>query len=119
MEVSMFVGHIDEIEKKTLNHPLMRAVEKQILIGPKQGWADYVMRLFTLGKDGYAPRHTHPWPHIMYAVEGKGNLFMDGQDFPLRSGSVAYVSADKEHQVSNVGPDKFVFICIVPKEGEA
>ena len=114
----MFVGHRDTIEKIAQNHPALHAVEKQILIGPEQGWTDHVMRLFTLGKDGYAPRHSHPWPHIMYAVEGDGNLFMDGTDHPLKAASVAYVPADIEHQVSNAGKESFVFICIVPKIGE-
>ncbi len=115
----MFVGHKDNIEKKVIDSPLMHAVEKQILIGPEQGWDDYVMRLFTLGKGGYAPRHAHPWPHIMYAVEGEGTLFMAGKETSLTPGSVAYVPSDIEHQVSNAGSDNFVFICIVPKKGEA
>lgn len=115
----MFVGHRDDIKKVAQVHPSLHAVEKQILIGPDQGWADHVMRLFTLAEGGYAPRHVHPWPHIMYVVEGKGNLFMDGSDYPLIPGSVAYVPADIEHQVSNAGEQDFVFICIVPKIGEA
>ena len=115
----MFVSHRDEIEKKVIEHPSMKAVEKQILIGPDQGWGDHVMRLFTLGPGGYAPRHSHPWPHIMYVVEGRGNLFMDGSDHPLTPGSVAYVPSEIEHQVSNAGDGSFVFMCIVPKIGEA
>jgi quercetin dioxygenase-like cupin family protein len=54
----------------------------------------------------------------MYVVEGEGNLFMEGKDYPLRGGSVAYVPSDCDHQVSNTGDHPFVFICIVPKEGE-
>ncbi len=115
----MFVSHRNEIEKRAQHHPEMREVEKQILIGPEQGWQDHVMRLFTLGNGGYAPRHTHPWPHIIYALEGSGNLFMDGKDHPLTPGSVAYVPADIDHQISNAGKEDFVFICIVPKIGEA
>ena len=115
----MCVSHRDEIEKKVIEHPSMKAVEKQILIGSEQGWSDHVMRLFTLGPGGYAPRHSHPWPHIMYVVEGRGNLFMDGSDHPLTPGSVAYVPSEIEHQVSNAGDGSFVFMCIVPKIGEA
>lgn len=114
----MFVSHRDVIMKQVLNDPAMKSVEKQILIGPEQGWADYVMRLFTLGKEGYAPRHHHPWPHIMYVVEGEGNLFMEGKDYPLRAGSVTYVPSECDHQVSNTSDLPFVFICIVPKEGD-
>ncbi len=114
----MFVSHRDEIEKKQLENPAMKGVVKQVLIGPDQGWKDYVMRMFTLTKGGYAPRHSHPWQHILYITEGEGNLFMNGIDYPLVPGSVAYVPADVEHQVANAGDAKFVFMCIVPEFGE-
>ncbi|MDD3902307.1 MAG: cupin domain-containing protein [Sphaerochaeta sp.] len=114
----MFVSHRDEIEKKRISSPGSNEVLKQVLVGPEQGWKDHVMRMFTLGKEGCAPRHAHPWQHIIYVVEGKGNLFMDGKDYPLTPGSVCYVPSDILHQVSNAGEDAFVFICIVPEFGD-
>jgi len=110
----MFVSHRDDIEKLKISD----LITKQILVGPEQGWDDYVMRLFTLEKDGKAPHHSHPWPHIMFAVEGSGNLYLEGQNHPLKPGSVAYVPDNADHQVSNAGEQQFVFICIVPKDGD-
>ena len=110
----MFVSHRDEIEKRQISD----LITKQILVGPEQGWKDHVMRMFTLEKGGAAPRHSHPWQHIIYVVEGVGNLFMDGTDYPLKAGSVAYVPSDILHQVSNAGEQRFVFICIVPEYGD-
>jgi quercetin dioxygenase-like cupin family protein len=114
----MFVSHRDVIEKKRLENPSMQKVTKQVLIGPEQGWDDYVMRMFTLGKDGYTPRHSHDWQHILYAVEGDGVLYMDGTEYVLTAGSTAYVNGGLEHQIMNIGNSEFVFICIVPKEGD-
>ena len=114
----MFVSHRDEIEKKQIESPSSNKVTKQVLVGPEQGWKDHVMRMFTLGKGGFAPRHAHPWQHIIYGVEGKGMLFMDGKDYPLKAGSTAYVPADILHQISNAGDENFVFICIVPEFGD-
>lgn len=111
----MFVSHRDEIEKKNIAEKVI----KQVLIGPEQGWEDYVMRMFTLEKEGKAPHHSHPWQHVIFAVEGKGNLFMVGKDYPLESGSVAYVPDGIDHQISNAGEEQFVFICIVPMRGDA
>jgi quercetin dioxygenase-like cupin family protein len=110
----MFVSHRDEIEKKQISE----TITKQVLVGPQQGWKDHVMRMFTLQKGGKAPYHAHPWQHIIYAVEGVGNLLMDGKDYPLTAGSVAYVPDDVVHQVSNAGDGTFVFICIVPERGD-
>ncbi|MGH0054139.1 MAG: cupin domain-containing protein [Sphaerochaetaceae bacterium] len=110
----MFVSPRNNIEKKHISEHIV----KQILIGPEQGWDDYVMRLFTLEQKGKAPHHSHPWQHVIFAVEGEGNLLMDGKDYALTSGSVAYVPEGIDHQVSNAGTQQFVFICIVPKRGD-
>ncbi|MDT4763036.1 cupin domain-containing protein [Sphaerochaeta sp. PS] len=114
----MFVSHRDEIEKKQIVSPTTHEVTKQVLVGPDQGWKDYVMRMFTLGKGGFAPKHTHPWQHILYIVEGKGTLFLDGKDYPLTAGSTAYVPAEALHQILNAGEEPFVFLCIVPEFGD-
>jgi quercetin dioxygenase-like cupin family protein len=115
----MFISHRDEIEKKTISGDAVKHVQKQVLIGPGQGWDDYVMRMFTLGSEGHTPKHSHPWPHIIYVVEGNGTLEYEGEEFELRPGSTSYVTGGHEHQLRNAGSDQFVFICIVPKEGDA
>lgn len=114
----MFVSHRDNITKKKIESAAVKGVTKQVLIGPDQGWDDYVMRMFTLEPGGFAPRHSHDWQHILYIVEGNGILFLDGNEFPLIPGSTAYVPENSEHQILNNGADKFVFICIVPERGD-
>jgi len=114
----MFISHRDEIPGKKLSGETLKNVTKQVLIGPEQGWDDYVMRMFTLEKDGFTPRHNHDWPHILYIVEGEGTLHIDGVDHPVEAGATAFVPRGKEHQLMYRGGDKFVFICIVPKEGD-
>lgn len=114
----MFISHRDEIPGKELSGDALKNVTKQVLIGQEQGWEDYVMRMFTLGKDGYTPRHAHDWPHIVYVVEGEGALHLDGTDYSVRAGSTAFIPGGKEHQLMHRKGEKFVFICIVPKEGD-
>ncbi|WP_320129123.1 cupin domain-containing protein [uncultured Sphaerochaeta sp.] len=114
----MFVSHRDEIAKRKLEGKGIKEVTKQVLVGPDQGWKDHVLRMFTLGKGGFAPLHSHPWEHIIYAVEGKGTLFMDGKEYPLTPGSTAYINANLQHQVLNAGDQNFVFLCIVPEFGD-
>ncbi len=110
----MYVSHRSQIEGKQISD----LVTKQILVGPEEGWEGYVMRLFTLEPTGAAPRHSHDWPHIVYVLEGEGNLFLEGVDYPLTAGSVAYVPTESDHQISNRGAGRFVFICIVPERGD-
>ncbi len=114
----MFVSHRDEIERRRLSSSALNGVTKQVLIGPDQGWEDYVMRMFTLDVGGYTPKHCHAWSHVIYSVEGDGMLIIDGKECQVRAGSTAYVDGGLEHQVLNTGDTSFVFICIVPREGD-
>jgi len=114
----MFVGHIDDIEKKEIRSPELKDVFKQAPIGPDQGWQDHVMRVFSLKAGGHTPKHSHPWPHINYVLKGKGFLHHGGEETPIRSGSVAYVPEGVEHQFVNNSEDELSFICIVPREGD-
>ena len=114
----MFVSHVDDIEKKELKGDAILGVTKQVLIGEKEGWADYVMRRFSLSKGGYAPYHTHPWPHITYVLEGEGILHLDGKDYPLTAGSTSYVPSNMIHQIKATKDSHLVFLCIVPPQGD-
>ena len=114
----MYISHIDEIEKKALRGETLEGVTKQTAVGPEQGWADHVMRVFTVSPGGHTPKHRHPWPHINYVLDGSGTLYHSGETSGISRGSVAYVPADTEHQFTNTGTENLVFICIVPKEGD-
>lgn len=114
----MYVKKRSEIDKKTFNTETMKNVEKQVLIGRDQGWDSHVMRMFTLTKDGYSPKHSHPWDHMVYIVKGEGIIFIDGTDYPVSGDSVAFVPGGKEHQFLQKGKDELVFMCIVPTEGD-
>lgn len=114
----MFISDLDSIEKIKLEADTMKNVTKQVLVGPQQGWDSHVMRVFTLGKDGYTPRHSHLWPHINYIIAGEGILFVDGKEYPVKAGGTAYVPGGSEHQFRQKGNSEFSFICIVPREGD-
>ncbi len=114
----MIVSNIKDLAGVEIQGPEVKNALKKVLVSPDQGWEGYVMRLFELGASGYTPRHSHPWPHINYIVQGRGTLHLDGQDYELEAGSFAYVPGGKLHQFTNLSEEKFVFICIVPEEGD-
>ena len=115
----MFLSHIDEIASKTISGDGVKNIEKQALIGPEQGWKGQVMRRFVLTDGGHTPKHSHPWPHTVLVLEGEGELFYEGETFPLKAGSVAQVTENREHQFRQSSKEPFAFICIVPEEGDA
>ena len=111
------VGHIHDLIGKKMTHPSAKNAFMKVLVSETEGWADYVLRVVEVQKDGFTPKHHHPWPHINYVLEGKGSLMIDGKEHPLKAGSYAFVPDHALHQFRNVGDDVLKFICIVPKRG--
>ncbi len=103
-----------------IKNPQNKNILKKVLVSPEVGWEDYVMRLFELtpGENSCSPRHNHQWQHIIYIVEGKGIIHLDGTDYEVEKNSFAYIPGGKTHQLINTGSEKFSFICIVPPEGD-
>ena len=114
----MIVSHERDVLGTRINNDEIKNAVKKVLISPTQGWAGYVMREFELDQGGYTPRHTHPWPHIIYILAGQGTLHLDGQDYQVEAGSFAFAPNNKLHQFINTGDGRFAFICIVPEEGD-
>ncbi len=113
----MIVSHEEKAISNTIDSPEVQYAAMKVLVGAGEGWTDHVMRIIELGPDGYSPKHSHPWPHINYMIEGKGVLSIEGREHAVDAGSYAYVPAGDEHQFRNTGDGMFRFICIVPKEG--
>ncbi|MDA8137179.1 MAG: cupin domain-containing protein [Desulfobacteraceae bacterium] len=113
----MIVDQEQNVPPIVMNSPEVKAAAIKVLVGPQQGWSDYVMRIIELGPDGYSPAHAHPWPHINYMIEGQGTLMIEGKIHMVKAGGYAYVPAGSHHQFKNTGSGLFRFICIVPKEG--
>lgn len=114
----MFLSHEDNIEKKEYNGENLKNVIKQSLVGPKEGWDGYVMRVFTLLKDGFTPRHSHPWPHINYIVSGEGTVYLSSQEYEVTPGSTVYIPSNTVHQFMANKNSNLKFICIVPEKGD-
>ena len=115
----MIISHLDKVIPIVMSGNTVNNASMLKLVGPEEGWDSHVMRVVELGEDGFSPKHTHPWPHINYIIEGEGVLFLNSKENPIQAGSFAYVPADELHQFRNTGKGTFKFICIVPTEGHA
>ncbi len=113
----MAIGHISDLVGKEINHPKALDSSMKVLISPKEGWDGYVMRVVEVKENGYTPKHSHPWPHVNYILEGEGELMIDSKNHRVVAGSYAYVPGNAVHQFKNIGKNVFKFICIVPEEG--
>lgn len=111
------IGHINQLTFKEITNPEVKYAKMLALISPKEGWEGHVMRIFELDVQGHTPKHSHPWYHVNYVLEGHGELMIENEYFQLTPGSYAYVPGNKIHQFKNIGTKPFRFMCIVTEEG--
>ena len=98
--------------------PGQAEITKRIVFGPDKDWPDYVMRCFTLEGSAAVPLHTHEWPHYVVILQGRGELHVNGEVHELDPMSWAYVLPHSEHSFVKTGSEPFIFLCIVPKDGD-
>lgn len=111
------IKHLEEQTAKVFDSPEVKNASMKVMVDPSMGWDSHVMRMMEVGVGGYTPKHSHPWPHINYMVEGEGTLLLNGEEVPVKAGSYAFVPGNELHQFRNTGDKPFKFICIVPTEG--
>ena len=94
-------------------------VEKRIVFAPGKFWDDYVARHFTVAPGTDTPFHSHDWPHYVLFLSGQCTAEIDGERYDLGRDCWAHVPSGTKHFFKNTGNEPFVFICIVPKEGDS
>ena len=64
------------------------------LVDDKDGAPNFAMRQFDVAPGGHTPRHSHPYEHEIYVLEGAGEVIEGDQARPLKAGDVVYVAPD-------------------------
>ncbi|MDX9691025.1 MAG: cupin domain-containing protein [Acholeplasmataceae bacterium] len=113
----MIVGHLNELEFKNIVSPEVQGASIAVLVSPREGWEGHVMRVLEVEPNGFTPKHSHPWYHVNYVIEGSGELMIDHKYYAITSGSYAYVPGNTIHQFKNTGKTTLKFICIVIESG--
>ena len=63
---------------------------------------------------GYTPRHSHPYEHEVFVLEGEGVVLEGDTSIRCAAGDVVLVVPDEVHQFRNTGSTPLKFLCLVP-----
>jgi len=89
------------------------------LIGERDGAPNFAMRQFEVGVGGHTPKHSHPYEHEVYVLEGAGEILDGDTPRPFRAGDVIFVQSDEVHQFRNTGSAPLKFLCLVPNSSSS
>lgn len=112
----MKVTQVEAVEQRRVDMPGSESCQVRWLVGPSDGAPNFAMRQFEVAPGGFTPRHSHPYEHEVYVLEGEGTVFQDQLAHALRPGTVVYVAPDEIHQFRNDGAGPLKFLCLVPND---
>lgn len=81
---------------------------------PRDGAPNYALRVIEVAPGGHTPKHTHPYEHENFVMEGQGRVLIDDTWHEVGPGSVIFVPASVLHTYENTGAASFKFLCGIP-----
>jgi quercetin dioxygenase-like cupin family protein len=115
-EVPHMIGNMNDIVAARIESPDALDASIRILVSPKEGWKDHVLRVIEIGPGGHTPKHSHAWFHVNLVLHGTGVLEVDGRTTDMDEGSYAFIPGGAVHQFRNAGTEPFRFLCIIPAD---
>ena len=110
----MKIQAAEQVESNPVDMEGAEGCQVRWLVGEADGAPNFAMRQFEVEPGGHTPRHSHPYEHEIFVLEGSG-VIVDGEiERPLAPGDVVYVAPDDVHQFRNTGSDGFKFLCLIP-----
>jgi quercetin dioxygenase-like cupin family protein len=110
----MKVCHYEQVESQAVDMPGAEGCHVRWLIGAADNAPNFAMRQFEVLPGGHTPRHSHPYEHEVFVLEGQGLVYEGDTARPLAPGDVVYVKPDEIHQFRNTGSGSLKFLCLVP-----
>ncbi len=110
----MKVGHYEQVAKAPVTMEGAAGCHVRWLMDEKQGAPNFAMRQFEVAPGGYTPKHSHPYEHEVFVLEGSGVVLEGDEEHPLRAGDFVFVTPDEIHQFRNTGSVPLKFLCMVP-----
>ena len=110
----MKLSHFQEVEQNDVDMPGARGCKVRWLVGQQDGAANFSMRQFEVGVDGYTPKHSHPYEHEVFVLAGEGTVLEGETVHEIKTGDVIFVKPDEIHQFKNTGEQPLQFLCLIP-----
>lgn len=90
-----------------------RGATKQVLIGPADGAAHFVVRYFEIPPGSASTLDEHAHDHGVVIVRGRGTVLLGSTEHAIMSGDVVYVAPEERHQF-RAAEEPLGFLCVVP-----
>jgi len=106
--------HYTDVPAKTFGDAAPGVTIRWLIDEEHDGAPNYALRMIEVTPDGHTPRHSHPFEHENFVVEGRGRVLLGETWHDVGPGSVVFVPAGLLHTYANAGDTPFRFLCGIP-----
>lgn len=111
----MIIRAVDDVE----TIPYAQGIQKRLVISPKEGAPNFVMRVFDVSSNHRTMYHAHDFEHEVLVLSGEGALIDgEGRARQVKPMDAIFIPANEKHCLKNTGSDTLRFVCLVPVKGE-
>ncbi len=110
----MRINHYEQVTQAPVTMEGASGCQVRWLVDAQQGAPNFAMRQFEVAPGGYTPKHSHPYEHEVFVLEGEGVVLEGDVEHPLKTGDFVFVTPGEPHQFKNTGPRPLKFLCMVP-----
>lgn len=108
------VVHYSEVPAQVFGPEAPGTTIRWLIDDEHDGAPIYALRMIEIAPGGHTPRHSHPYEHENFVVEGQGRVWVNGGWRAVRAGDVIFVPGGMEHVYENTGDTPFKFLCGIP-----
>jgi quercetin dioxygenase-like cupin family protein len=108
------VVHYTEIPAQVFGDQAPGTTIRWLIDDDHDGAPVYALRLIEVAPGGHTPRHSHPYEHENFVIEGQGRVQIDGEWHAVSVGDVIFVPPNARHTYVNAGDTPFKFLCGIP-----
>jgi quercetin dioxygenase-like cupin family protein len=114
----MKVHHLEDVPSAPVDMAGSAGCQVRWLIGEREGAPNFAMRQFEVEPGGHTPKHSHPYEHEVFILEGTGTILEGEVEHRFKTGDVIFVAPDDVHQFRNTGATPLKFLCLVPNSSK-
>ncbi|MDF1810030.1 MAG: cupin domain-containing protein [Phycisphaerales bacterium] len=112
------INNINNADMQPIQMDGVKGASMAVMIGRHNKAPHFALRSIAVEPGGNTPLHQHDYEHEVYVVSGKGQVLLEGDTHPIKTGDTILVPANELHQftVPDNASEPFRFLCLVPVE---
>jgi len=112
----MPIKNVFDLKPEVVEMDGARDVGMRLMLSEADGAPNFNLRVFDVQPGGNTPKHSHPYEHEIFILEGKGEMLLEGEMRKIAGYDTILIPASTEHTIVNNSDSLLRLICLIPQD---